>query len=154
MNTRTITIGIAVIILAGLAYYIGINREPATTDETQQQQQVTQTDPKATETSEQVVGAWKSDDDPKYTREFRADGTVTDRYEGEASATATGTWAVFTAKTELPAGITFQLNHDDAYIRVVMDGEAYNYRVEKATSAELELIYMDRGGVLRFSKVN
>ena len=156
MNTRAITIGVAVIILAGLAYYIGTNRTTPETvsTATTTPMQSAQTDPKATETQSQVVGEWKSTDDAKFTRTFRADGTVTDTYEGNASATTNGTWKVYTAKMELPAGVTFQLDNDVSYIQIAMDSDTFNYRVSKATSAELELIYMDRGGVLRFKKVN
>lgn len=39
-----------------------------------------------------MVGTWKSTDDGKFTRTFRADGTVTDAYEGDASATDSGTY--------------------------------------------------------------
>ncbi len=155
MSTRAITIGIAVIVLAGLAYYVGTSRtaEPTAETATTTSQQTVQ-DPKVAETSSAVAGEWKSTDDAKYTRTFRADGTVTDTYEGDASATTNGTWTVFTSATELPVGVSFPLDTGTSYIQVAMNGEVFNYRVSSVTASELELIYMDRGGVLRFSKVN
>ncbi len=50
-----------------------------------------------------IIGTWRSDTDPKFTREFSADGMATDRYEGEASATWTGTASVVDA-TNLQIG--------------------------------------------------
>jgi hypothetical protein len=41
-----------------------------------------------------MAGTWQSQTDPKFTREFRADGVVVDRYEGEASAGVNGSWEV------------------------------------------------------------
>jgi len=158
MNARVITITIAVLLLAGVAYYIGTNRgssdDADTVAGTTSQQVIPQQDPKLTETSAQLVGEWKSEDDGKYSREFRADGTVTDMYEGDASATASGTWKVFNASTRIPTGVTFSLDQDVTYIHVVMDGETYSYGIVKVTGEKLELIYMDRGGMLRFAKVD
>lgn len=152
MNSRAITIGFAVLVLAGLAYYVGSNREPAVVpDETKEV--AVATDPKATETLTSLVGVWKSKDDSKFTREFTAEGTIIDRYEGGDSATSNGTFTVFTSTMEIPDGVTFELEADDAYIRAIMDGEGYNFLVSSVTASDLELIYMDRGGVLRFSKV-
>jgi|SRR3989338_8380404 len=156
MNTRVITITIAVLLLAGVAYYIGTNRGSSDADilaATVAPQVSSQTDPRVVETSAQLVGVWKSDDDGKYSREFRADGTVTDMYEGDVSATANGKWNGFSASTQVPPGVTFPLDQDVTYLHVVMDGETYSYGVVKVNETKLELIYMDRGGMLRFSRV-
>ena len=38
-----------------------------------------------------IVGTWQNTADPGFTRELRPDGTATERYEGDDSATATTT---------------------------------------------------------------
>lgn len=152
MSQRAIIITILVLILAGAAYYIGTNREPVV-EEVVQSEDIVAADPAASETSQALVGMWRSKDDSKFTREFRADGTITDRYEGEESATSSGTFMVFTSTMTKPEGVMFDLDADVAYIRAIMDGEGYNFRVSSVSANELELIYMDRGGMLRFERV-
>jgi hypothetical protein len=41
-----------------------------------------------------LVGTWQNNADTGFTRQFNADGTMTDRYEGDDSATIHGTWIV------------------------------------------------------------
>jgi hypothetical protein len=61
-----------------------------------------------------LAGTWKSNTDAKFTREFRTDGVVIDRYEGEASAGINGSWevvdpskeAVLAARASALAGMT------------------------------------------------
>src|SRR3989338_10525348 len=159
MNQKAVIAILVIIILAGGAWLIwGKPSQPADTSAQAPVQTGAENQAPAPATvpanDPALVGTWKSTDDAKFTRTFRADGTVTDSYEGDASATNNGTWKVYTAKMELPAGVTFQLDNDVSYIQIAMDSDTFNYRVSKATSAELELIYMDRGGVLRFKKVN
>jgi hypothetical protein len=41
-----------------------------------------------------LTGTWQNSADTRFTRQFNADGTVIDRYEGDDSATIHGTWIV------------------------------------------------------------
>ena len=102
--------------------------------------------------SESIVGKWQSVDDEKFTREFKADGTAVDRYDNESASS--GTWKVFTK--EDPAEVLFPIADDAVYIQMTMQGtqaDKLNFKLAKLTPEELELVYMDRGGVLRFRRV-
>lgn len=104
--------------------------------------------------SESIVGAWQSDQDLKYVREFRTDGVVVDSYEG--SAPAGGAWSVFTS-SNAPA-VSFPLEENTAYVQLVFGDEydpyeALFFKVGALTPEKLELIYLGRGGVLSFTRI-
>ncbi|MBI4094175.1 hypothetical protein HY417_04375 [Candidatus Kaiserbacteria bacterium] len=102
--------------------------------------------------SESIVGRWRSVEDNKFTREFKGDGTAVDTYEG-ASVTS-GTWKVFTK--EKPLSVSFPLEENTVYVQMTMQGtqaDNLNFKLSKLTPEELELTYMDRGGVLRFTAI-
>lgn len=102
--------------------------------------------------TESIVGRWRSIEDDKFTREFKGDGTAVDTYEG-ASVT-NGTWKVFTK--EKPLQVAFPLEDNAVYIQLTMQGtqaDNLNFKLSKLTPEELELTYMDRGGVLRFKAI-
>lgn len=98
---------------------------------------------------EGIIGRWKSLDDAKFTREFKADGTLVDSYEGGDDLG--GTWTVFSDQS--PEDVAFPIESLTAYVQMAADGDLFNFKVIKLTPEELELIYMDRGGVLRFQRV-
>ncbi len=100
-----------------------------------------------------IVGKWKSVDDAKYIREFEIGGRAVEWYNGDM--VSEGGWIAFT-KANKPADITFPLQQDAVYIQMALPGavtDKLNFRISKLTPEELELTYVDRGGVLRFSKV-
>lgn len=102
--------------------------------------------------SESIVGKWQSVDDAKFSREFKADGTAVDMYDSKDATS--GTWKVFTK--EKPIEVAFPLEDDAVYIQMTMQGtqaDNLNFKLSKLTPEELELVYMDRGGVLRFKAV-
>lgn len=100
-----------------------------------------------------AVGKWQSSDDAKFTREFREDGTVTDMYEGDASATANGTWSqvvdVSAEAFEFPAvgGATL--------LKLVFGSETYYFAISADTTADkLVLIHLSgRGNILSFTRM-
>lgn len=99
-----------------------------------------------------IVGKWQSTDDAKFTREFRSDFTVVDSYDGEANLD--GLWVVFT-KMNAPE-IVFPLEENTVYLQITEKGtpqDTLTFKLVKLTPEELELIYMDRGGSLRFKKI-
>ena len=99
-----------------------------------------------------IVGKWQSVDDEKFIREFKADGTALDTYEGEADVSAT--WKAFSTKS--PVEVAFPIEADTAYVQMTVNTEeaqTLNFQVVKVTPEDLELIYMDRGGILVFKKV-
>src|SRR3989344_5588573 len=106
MNMKVLVGGIIIIILVVGAYLVATQNNPAPAD-TQPEVVSTTTEISWTPEASRAVGTWQSTEDAKFTREFRVDGTVTDMYEGDASATANGTWnQVVTVEAEpvqLPA---------------------------------------------------
>lgn len=100
--------------------------------------------------NENIVGTWISLDDNKFIREFRSDGTTVDIYEGEE--VSKGKWLVFTHENGIATD--FPQTKEDVYIKIEdidPSGTLY-FSLAKLTPEELELIYMDRGNVLRFSR--
>ncbi len=88
--------------------------------------------------SELIVGDWQSKDDEKSVVTYRDDGTTEDVYDGELLST--GAWEI--SQAEQPS------------LRVTMDGEEYKYTVIEISNEELGLIYMARGNILRYTKIN
>ncbi len=103
--------------------------------------------------SESIVGKWKSADDAKFVREFKAGGTVSDWYDGKV--VSSGSVKVFTSVN--PFAVAFPLEMGVVYVQLVMGGtqaQTLNFKLNRLTPEELEFTYMDRGGVLRFVAVN
>jgi len=97
-----------------------------------------------------IVGTWRSTEDAKFTREFRADGTVVDSYEGEESATVEGKWEFV---EEIPDDLPFA-DAEGAIIRITDEYETYYFRVNDESRYEaLSLTYLSGNGVLTFERV-
>lgn len=106
----------------------------------------------STTVGEKILGVWKSADDEKFTRTFQSDGTFIDSYVG--SADTKGDWVVFTDNSGLTT--EFTLEPDTVYLRLLEGSSTdmtLHFKVSKVTPEELELIYMERGGTLRFTAV-
>lgn len=102
--------------------------------------------------SESIIGKWQSAEDAKFVREFQVGGAVRDWYDGKVVSSGTAT--VFTH--ESPITVPFPLERDVVYLQLKMTGsqvETLNFKLNRLTPHELELTYMDRGGVLRFTYV-
>lgn len=102
--------------------------------------------------SESIVGVWQSQDDAQFIREFKSDATVEDRYEGEAPMGAS--WKAFTSDDAVD--VAFPLDEGAVYLQMVIgedDKEYLTFKVAQITPETLELIYMDRGGSLTFTRV-
>ncbi len=157
MNGKTLLGAVVILAIAGGAYWFYTDSQKDGTAR-QQGTAVTDTTPapqqaKMSAEAGRVVGKWKSADDAKFTREFREDGTVTDSYEGDASATSNGRWSqvvdVAAEPIELPAvgGATL--------LKLVFGNETYYFAVSADTTAEkLVLIHLSgRGNVLTFTRI-
>ncbi len=100
-----------------------------------------------------LAGTWRSTEDSKFTREFRADGTVTDLYNNASPGVST--WNVFSA-TNLPEkAVSFPLEPGATYLQMVdvKTGNVLDFKVVALTANELQLIYMERGNTLDFMRV-
>lgn len=96
-----------------------------------------------------LIGSWQSMDDPKSVREFRSDWTAVDYYDSEEIGDSD--WTVFTAED----GIITPFPQEDGviYLRLADVDEHLYFKLNKITPEELELTYLDRGGVLRYKPV-
>lgn len=97
-----------------------------------------------------MTGTWKSSDDAKFTRTFAADGTVTDRYEGEDSATISGEWSVIDPTKE---SVSLPVVKDGKVIKIQFPEEALYFAVTSVSETELVMTYLSGNGVLRFVRV-
>lgn len=154
MNTRTIVLGVAILILAVLAYYVGTNRAAVVGND------ATAGDASAKIAASEaydplMAGTWKSTDDEKFTREFTADGAVTDRYEGDASATMAGTYVAVNPLEDGPAGVPAESLTGSTIIKISWaDGETMYFGVSSLTADSLVLVNLSgRGNILSFAKV-
>ncbi|OGG56007.1 hypothetical protein A2680_00530 [Candidatus Kaiserbacteria bacterium RIFCSPHIGHO2_01_FULL_55_37] len=158
MDSKGVLIGIIVLLLAGGAYWFINNSKAAAPEAVQTGTETAQTpqsaQAKMSPEAGRAVGKWKSTDDAKFTREFRADGTVTDTYEGDASATANGTWSQVVDVTAEP--FQFPAVGGATFLKLVLDGQTYYFSVSADTTADkLVLVHLSgRGNILSFTRVN
>ncbi len=102
--------------------------------------------------SESIVGKWESTGDVKFIRELNADGTFTDWYDG--ASTDDGTWKVFSG-ANAPA-VSFSVEANAVYLQLVTEHDVVDtlsFKISKLTPEELEMIYLERGGVLSFRSI-
>lgn len=99
-----------------------------------------------------ILGVWQSTDDENFTREFRDGNVVIDSYTGSEDTEAV--FDIFTANPE--ADYPFPLEEGRVYL-VMMTSENREddlyFEVTNLTPTELDLIYLNRGGVLQFTRV-
>jgi hypothetical protein len=101
---------------------------------------------------ENMQGKWQSVDDAKFVREFKANDAVADWYDNEIQSE--GMWVAFT-KENAPE-VPFPLKEDTVYVQMTITGsqaDTLNFELVKVTPEELEMVYLDRGGMLRFKRI-
>lgn len=103
------------------------------------------------QSSMDLSGTWRSKEDARFVRVFTSDGTITDRYEGEDSATVTGTWSV----VEDPASERPELvvNGDVQVIKVQFAEEVIYFAIAALTETDLSMIYLSGNGSLEFTRI-
>ena len=98
-----------------------------------------------------LAGVWQSAEDARFTREFRADGTVIDRYEGTDGATISGTWSFVadpaSEQAELP------VVKDAKVVKVQFPEEVMYFAVTEISATSLSMAYLSGNGSLEFSRV-
>ena len=93
-----------------------------------------------------LVGTWQLTGDAKFTRTLAADGTATDRYEGDPTLTTTGTWSLFTSANPDPA--LDGLAAGKTYLKIKSPKETMFFVVVQVNQSSLQLQYTDRAGYL------
>ncbi len=158
---RKILIGILVVIVAGVgAYFLSLDNAIPGSVDTRAQNVADSTSgrpmgdgaisPEASAVSRAMIGTWRGSDDPKFTREFREDGIIVDRHEGDATATKNGIWGVFTADMA-PAGAASGLSSGVVYVQMTIDDASVYFTVYAADT--LKLMYLDGGKQAVFARV-
>ena len=98
-----------------------------------------------------LAGTWRSKEDARFVREFRADGSIEDRYEGDDSATVLGNWNIVTdlanEQTNLP------VVKDARVLKVQFPEEVMYFAVTEVSATDLSLIYLSGNGTLEFTRV-
>ena len=99
--------------------------------------------------SESVVGKWRSIDDATFEREFAGDGAFVD---SRGDTVTRGSWRAFSSAT--PLSVAFPLDENTAYLRLEngSSAEAMHFRLVSLTPESLELVSMEDGSALRFSR--
>jgi hypothetical protein len=154
-----ILIGIIVTIVAGVGFYAPtfVNQDYSRVDNTAAAAALLSNrpvaegamSPEAIVVSSAMIGVWRGASDQMFTREFREDGVVIDRYEGETPITTEGIWGAFTADMA-PAG-TRGLAEGVVYVQMTFGEASLYFAVAKAADT-LELVYLDRGSQSNFTR--
>lgn len=151
---KIVTGVLTVIVLTIIAYYVYTSAvaAPAANAPTAPIAETPEAAGSAAQVSAALVGTWRSNDDAKFTREFKSDGTVTDAYEGDASATTVGEWTLFTS-ANADAGFPGTVSSGVMYLKMTTQYEAMFFTVLNVDAEELQLSYLDRGNTLNFTRV-
>lgn len=102
--------------------------------------------------SETMQGTWRSEDDAKFTRTFKADGSYTDAYEGEPSATETGMYSVVDT-TKVDVGVPATAVSGMTVVKLTSKSGDLYFTINEVTDTKLVMTYLGRGNILTFTKV-
>lgn len=147
-----ILIGVLVIVLlAGLGYVV-YSTSLDKAEEEPVVEEMASTKLSANDERALLIGVWKSNEDAKFTREFRENGQVIDRYESDDTPLPTqGIWSIVTDPNALPAEIAADL--DTRVLKLEFPEEVMYFGLVANTDTTLSLVYYGRGGMLNFTKV-
>lgn len=148
MKTAVAWVIFILLVIAGIWYYMTMKPAPTSSEQIPEEQGAAEVAPAPEDT---VTGSWRSTTDPNFTREFSADGKVTDRYEGDESATVTGTWEIILSASLPQIGLP---QVEGTILRVQFPEEALYFLVNSDTDADtLSLTYLTGNGVLTFERI-
>lgn len=170
MNNKAL-IAVVALVLIGGGYWFYVNSQRTGTDNTRlpqgsmAQDSNTVSDTSTIQAGGEAMsqdnptmhGTWKSREDAKFTREFSADGMVTDRYQGDASATMTGTYMIVDPLKE-PEGALGNVPVASLAGMTILrttwpNGDIMYFGVLVLTNTELQLSNISgRGNTLAFTK--
>lgn len=100
----------------------------------------------------ELSGTWQSKEDSRFVREFRRDGTVVDSYEGDDSATISGTWNFVENPAEEQPSLP--VVKDARVLKIQFLEEVMYFAITELSENDLSMIYLSGNGSLEFSRVN
>lgn len=98
-----------------------------------------------------LTGKWQSLDDSFFIRNFDEDQTFQDLYEGEG-LTSSGTWFVFDSNSK-PEYFPYPVESEKKYLIMNDTNLSLNFIISEIDNDSLDLIYLDNGGILRFTRI-
>jgi hypothetical protein len=152
MNRNTV-IGIVVVlalIVVGGAYFFLMPKPEDVPEDVTPSESVNDVAVPDEEAAVTLAGTWKSRQDARFIRMFTATGVVTDRYEGDDSATVSGTWSfVDPAKEQAELPVV----KDAKVIKVQFPEEVMYFAVTELSETNLTMIYLTGNGTLEFTRI-
>lgn len=105
-------------------------------------------------TDASLQGTWISTEDTKFTRQFNPNGTVTDAYAGDASATETAPYAVnVDASTATGLSVPAANLAGTTLVRIDFKSGPMYFGIVKLTATDLQMTNLSgRGNILVFTK--
>lgn len=100
-----------------------------------------------------LVGTWQNTGDTRFTREFAADGTATDRYADDPRSAAKGTWLVFNGNAPPPEAKAYKMIPEATYLEIRQNGDLLLYGLANLSAQSLEMVYLERGNRLSFARL-
>lgn len=108
--------------------------------------------PQTEEAAVALAGSWKSSQDERFVRTFREDGTLTDTYEGDRSATMSGAWSLVSEEDQALLGLP---DVDGArVVSVQFPEEVLYFAIVEHTEHTLALQFLTGNGTLAFTRVD
>ena len=151
---KNVVIGIVVVlalIVAGGAYYFLMPKPADMGEDVPAPTSMNDVARPNEEVAVSLDGTWKSKEDARFIRTFKADGTVTDRYEGDDSATVSGTWS-FVADPSKEQG-ELPVVKDAKVLKLQFPEEVMYFALTDLTETDLSMIYLSGNGSLEFTRV-
>jgi hypothetical protein len=100
-----------------------------------------------------MTGTWQNMADTRFTRQLNADGTSVDRYEGDDSATSTGSWTLLAGSALPPDLAARKLPAQGVYMRLSEHGDSYLFALTALDPQAMEMINIDRQQKLSFARL-
>jgi hypothetical protein len=101
-----------------------------------------------------MLGVWQSTDDTRLSREFRADGTAIDRYDGDPDGAQSGVWLLFVGSAPPPefvGHLTFAAKA--VYLEIRENGDTALFGITAVDRSALQMVSIDRGNTLTFNRL-